>query len=96
MCRTVVENATMDVRSDTQRQDQERTHPRNNESDAGLRKDHREKIELVRACDEERWRTHTEESIESGYTREKEERTTKNKMERHMPKRLEKYWPESG
>ena len=30
------ENATMDVRSDTQRQDQERTHLRNNESDAGF------------------------------------------------------------
>ena len=29
------ENATMDVWSDTQRRDRERTHPRNNESDAG-------------------------------------------------------------
>ena len=44
----------MDVRSDTQRQEQEQTHPRNNESGAGFQKDHREKIELVRACDEER------------------------------------------
>ena len=42
-------------------------------------KDHREKIELVRACDEERWRTHTEESVEGGYTREKEKRTTETK-----------------
>ena len=31
-------NATMDVRSDTQRQDRERTHPRNNETDAGCQK----------------------------------------------------------
>ena len=57
---------------------------------------HREKIDLVRACDEEIWRTHTEESIESGYTREKEERTTKNKMERRVSTRSEKYWTESG
>ena len=57
---------------------------------------HREKIELVRTCDEERWRTHTEESVEGGYTREKEERTTENKMERRMSTRFEKYWTESG
>ena len=78
----------MDVRSDTQRQDQERTHPRNNKSGAGFKKDHREKIEPVRACDEERWRTHTEESVEGGYTTKKEERTTKNKIERRVPTRL--------
>ena len=30
---------------------------------------------------EERWRTHTEESVENGYTRVNEERTTENKME---------------
>ena len=57
---------------------------------------HREKIELVRACDEERWRTHTEESVEGGYTREKEERTTENKMERRVLTRFEKNWTESG
>ena len=34
----------MDVRSDTQIQDQEWTHPRINKSGAGFRKDHREKI----------------------------------------------------
>ena len=45
-------------------------------------------IELVRACDEE--------SVENGYTREKEERTTKNKMEGHVPTRLEKHWTEGG
>ena len=48
-----------------------------------------EKIELW-ACDEERWRTHTEESVEGGYTREKEERTTENKMERRVSMRFEK------
>ena len=53
-------------------------------------------MELVRACDEERWRTHTKESIEGGYTREKEERTTENKMERRVSTRFEKYWTESG
>ena len=60
------------------------------------KKYHREKIELVRACDEERWRTHTEESVEGGYTREKEERTTENKMERRMSTIFEKYRTESG
>ena len=70
--------------------------PRNNKSGAGFQKDHREKIELLRTCDEERWRTHTEESVEGRYTREKEERTTENKMERRMPTIFEKYWTESG
>ena len=51
---------------------------------------------MVGACDEERWRTHTEESVEGGYTREKEERTTENKMERRVSTRFEKYWTESG
>ena len=51
---------------------------------------------LIRACDEERWRTHTEESVEGGYTREKEERTTENKMERRVSTIFEKYWTESG
>ena len=86
----------MDVRSDTQRQYQELTHPRNNKSGAGFQKDHREKIELVRACGEERWRTHTEESVEGRYTREKEERTTENKTERRVSTRFEKYLTESG
>ena len=68
----------------------------NNKSEAGFQKDHRETIELVRAWDEERWRTHTEESVECGHTREKEERTTENKMERRVSTRFEKYWTESG
>ena len=38
----------------------------------------------------ERWRTHTEESVEAGYTREKEERTTENKMEGRVSTRFEK------
>ena len=63
---------------------------------AGLYKDYIEKIYLVRACDEERWRTHTEESVEGRYTREKEERTTENKMERRVSTRFEKYWTENG
>ena len=37
----------MDVRSDTQRQDQERTHQMNNEHDAGVQQYHGETIELV-------------------------------------------------
>ena len=49
-----MKSATMDVRSDTQRQYQERTHPRINESDAGFQQGHGETIELVRAHDEER------------------------------------------
>ena len=49
----------MYVRSDMQIHDQERTHPRNNESDAGFQQDHGETTELVLACDEE--------SVEDGY-----------------------------
>ena len=41
------EDATMDVRSDTQKQDQERIHPKDNESGAGFQKDHPETIEQV-------------------------------------------------
>ena len=40
----------MDVRSDTQREHPERTHPRNNESDAGCQNYHGATIELVRAA----------------------------------------------
>ena len=40
---------------------------------------------LVRACDDGRRRTHNEENVENGYTREKEERTTENKMETRVP-----------
>ena len=47
-------------------------------------------VELVWACEEERCRMHTEESVENGYSGEKEERTTENKMERRTLARLEK------
>ena len=40
----------MGVRSDTQREHPERTHPRNNESDAGCQNYHGATIELVRAA----------------------------------------------
>ena len=39
--------------------------------------------------------SHTEESDEGRYTREKEERTTENKMERRMPTIFAKCWTES-
>ena len=45
-------------------------------------------IELVRACDEERWRTHTGESVKDRmYQGKGWEKTTENKMERHVPTR---------
>ena len=44
----------MDVRSDTQRQDQKQTHQRDNESGTGVLKDHGEMIKLVRASDVKR------------------------------------------
>ena len=43
----------MDAQSDTQRQDQEQTHMRNNESGAGFENHHGEKTEVVQACGEE-------------------------------------------
>ena len=51
---------------------------------------------VAQASKKMRWRTHTEESGESGYTREKEERTTENKLERRISTMFEKYWTESG
>ena len=77
----------MDVRSDMQRPDHERTHPRNNYSDAGFQKDDGKTIELVQACREEK---KTEQSDGNGYSWEKEDRTNENKMERRVPTRLEK------
>ena len=59
----------MDTRSGTQIQDQERTHTMENESATCFHKYIGEKIELVRR----RLRIHTEESVEDGYTTEKEE-----------------------
>ena len=40
--------------------------------------------------------THTEESVDDGYTRGKEDRTTENKTERRTPTRHEQYGTESG
>ena len=44
----------MNWRSDTRRQDGERTHPRDNASGADFQKDHGDTIEVDLACDEER------------------------------------------
>ena len=44
----------MDVWSDTQGQDRERIHPRDNKGTTGFQQDHGEMIELVQAYDEER------------------------------------------
>ena len=44
----------MDVWSDKKRQNQERTHPRNDEISAGVQKDNGEKTEMVWARHEER------------------------------------------
>ena len=46
------EDATVVVRSDTQRQDQERTHTKDYESGTNFQKNHGDMIELARACDE--------------------------------------------
>ena len=74
-------NTRLDM--DEGRLDQERTHPRDNESGTGFEKDHEETIQSVRPCGEERRRTHT------GGT-EREEWTTENQMERRVPTRLDK------
>ena len=44
----------MDVRSDTERQDQDRKLQSNNDNDAGFQNDPGVTVELVRECDEER------------------------------------------
>ena len=60
----------MDVQTDTQRQDKERTHPRNNESDAGCQKYHGATTELAEKTIEEHI-GRTEESVKNGCTRDK-------------------------
>ena len=70
--------------SDKKRQNQERTHPRNDESSAGVQKDNGEKTEMV-------WARHeggrisrsarSEESDDESDTGGKEERETKYKVE---------------
>ena len=71
----------MDVWSDKKRQIQERTHPRNHESSAGVQKDNGEKTEMVWARHEDGRRSRSEESDDESDTREKEERETKDKVE---------------
>ena len=53
-------------------------------------------VNVTKKWDKNSWRTHTGESVENGYTREKEDGTTKNKVERRVPTILEKYRTESG
>ena len=71
----------MDVWSDKKRQNQERTHPRNDESSAGVQKDNGEKSEMVWARHEDGRRSRSEESDDESDTGEKEERETKDKVE---------------
>ena len=71
----------MDVWSDKKRQNQERTHPRNDESSAGVQKDNGEKTEIVWARHEDGRRSHSEESDDESDTGGKEERETKDKVE---------------
>ena len=71
----------MDVWSDKKRQNQERTHPRNDESSAGIQKDNGEKTEMVWARHEDGRRSRSEESDDESDTGEKEERETKDKVE---------------
>ena len=63
---------------------------------ACLQTDHRGTIKLILACVGETRRTHTEESIEDGYTRKREDGTTENRMESRMPTRRVKYWAKSA
>ena len=67
--------------SDKKRQNQERTHPRNDESTAGVQTDNGEKTEMVWARHEDGRRSRSEESDDESDTGEKEERETKDKVE---------------
>ena len=71
----------MDVWSEKKRQNLERTHPRNDESSAGVQKYNREKTERVWARREDGRSSRSEESDDESDTGEKEERETKNKVE---------------
>ena len=66
--------------SDKKRQNQERTHPRNDESSAGVQKDNGEKTEMVWARHEDGRRSRSEESDDESDTGEKEERDTIEKV----------------
>ena len=73
----------MDVWSDKKRQNQERTHPRNDESSAGVQKDNGEKTEMVWARHDDGRRSRSEESDDESDRayRGNEERETKDKVE---------------
>ena len=71
----------MDVWSDKKRQNQERTHPRNDESSAGVQKDSGAKTEMIWASHEDGRRSHSEECDDESDTGEKEEWETKDKVE---------------
>ena len=60
---------------------QERSHPRNDESSAGVQEDNGEKTEMVWARHEDGRRSRSEESDDESDTGEKEERETKDKVE---------------
>ena len=61
----------MDVWSDKKRQNQERTHTRNDESSAGVQKDNGEKTEMVWARHEDGRRSRSEESDDESDTGER-------------------------
>ena len=92
----------MDVWSDKKRQNQERTHPRNDESSAGVQKDNGEKTEMVWARHKDGRRSRSEESDDESDTGEKEERETKDKVEGCVQERAREgdegdraYWKET-
>ena len=79
------ENATMDVRSDTQIQDQGTTRVTQAARNITARRLN--------------WygRTHTEESVKNGYVYRGEGRENDRKQDgKRVPTRLEKYWVQSG
>ena len=70
----------VDVWSDKKRQNQERTHPRNDESSAGVQKDNGEKTEMVWARHEDGRRSRSEESDDKSDTGEKEDQRQGGRM----------------
>ena len=67
----------MDVRSDKKRKKQERTHPRNEESSAGVQKDNGEKTEMVLVRQEDGRRSRSKESDDESYTGERKRPKTR-------------------
>ena len=81
ICSNYSDTIKVDVWSDKKRQNQERTHPRNDESSAGVQKDNGEKTGIVWAGHEDGRRSRSEESDDESDTGEKEERETKDNVE---------------